>query len=259
LNTWNRIAEMLQAYREQQRSTWGDTDDVLIAKYLSGTCTSTEEDAVKQAAARHPALAELLQVLRAIAEAPLPKPILESIQMPAAAAVAPVRSAAASAVGIWSILGPAARLVEGLTAWLDEAGRVAAAGLKSVLDLPEPAFARAMKKAGAATRAGEAIWTIPLPEGEGQLTLTVARGASSGLWTLMIELDLPPGVTLDPEARLEISDEQGEKEVPGPLSNFLNKLIVLKEGAWQVRLLGVGSSDLLLPLMLGPSRSGSPS
>jgi hypothetical protein len=205
---------------------------VLIAKYLSRTCSSEEAAAVEQAAAGHKALAELLQVLRGVAMTPLPSP--------------------------W-ILGPVARLVEGLAAWLDQAGRVAADGLKSVLNVPEPAFALAMKPPGAASRTGEAIWTVPLPDRGGWLTLTVAPGDSPGLWTLVIALDLFPGAALDPEARLEIRDEQGEEEVLGPLGSFLNKLIVLEEGPWQVKLRGVSSSDLLLPVTLGPSRSGSSS
>jgi len=235
LNTWKRIAEMLEAYRQQQKSAWGDTDDVVIAKYLSGTCSAEEKAAVEQAAKGHKALAELLHVLRDVATAPLPGP---------------------ERTGAW-IPGPVARLVEGLVAWLDEAGRVAADGLKSVLDIPEPAFAGAMKLPGAASRTGEAIWTVPLPDPGGWLTLTAAPGESPGLWTLMIAIDLFHGAAHDPEARLEISDEQGEEELAGPLGNFLNKLIVLKEGAWQVKLRGVSPSDLLLPVTLGPSRSGS--
>lgn len=268
MNPWKRVTEMLQAYREQQRAMWGEVDDVAVARYLAGTCTLSEKDAVEKAAKDHEAVAELLQVLHAIAAAPegaedpgvvvVPFP---GMQEDLAAAAVPFPGVPLSPIGaFWDVAGMAARLFEGLTARLDEAGRVVAEGLKAALAPPEPVFALQMKemKEKESDRPGEAVWTIPLPDAGGQLTLTVAPDPSPGEWTVQIKVDMPAGVELDKGADLKITDEHGDDKSPGPLADFLDRPIFLTDGVWQVKLVGVAHRELSFPLTLGRPRSGSP-
>ncbi len=232
MNDWERIAEMLRAHREQQRSAWGDTDDVVIAKYLSGACSGDEKSVVERAIAEYPALGELLHVLREIAAVPLPA---EVVAYPS----------------IWGdIAGPVVQLAERLAAWLDEAGRLAAAGLPSMLATPQLAAAGAMGLGDAESETGKAIWSIPLPDASGQLTLFVGRGESSGLWSLLVKLDLLGDARLPDDARLEIRNLQGRRELSGTLADYLKQPIALKAGSWRVTL-EIGPRVLLIPLELG--------
>jgi len=268
VNPWKRVTEMLQAYREQQRAMWGEVDDVAVARYLAGTCTASERTSVEKAAEDHEAVAELLQVLRAVAAAPegAAEPEVVAVPFPgmpddlADAAVPFPGVPLASKAAFWDVVGMAARLFEGLTARLDEAGRVVAEGLKAALAPAEPVLASQMKKMTEkeSDRPGEAVWTIPLPDAGGQLTLTVAPDPSPGEGTVEIKVDMPAGVVLDQGAKLEISDENGDAKHSGPLAQFLEKPISLIDGVWQVELLGVGHRELSIPLTLGRPRSGSP-
>jgi hypothetical protein len=247
LNDWERIADMLRAYREQQRSTWGDADDMVVAKYLSGDCSPNEKDVVERAVAQYPALGELVEVLREIAAAPLPGEMPVSRFSPALTTVS-----APPISRIWEdISAPVIRLAERLTAWLDDAGRLAAAGLQSVLATPQFATARAMGVADAASEAGKAIWSIPLPDANGHLTLFVGPGRPSGLWSLLVKLDLPGDARLPKDARLEIRNARGRREISGALADFLKEPITLKAGSWQVTV-EIGPRALLIPLDLGP-------
>jgi hypothetical protein len=245
LNDWKRVTEMLRAYRDQQRSTWGDTDDVLVAKYLSNVCNSQEQAVVERACAERPAAwGELVQVLREIAAAPLP-PIETS-----------VLHTEPGTVRIWDdMAAPVIRLAERLSAWLDRAGTLAANGLRSVLATPQFATAGAMGSADVESEAGKAIWSIPLPDGAGKLTLFVGPGESPDEWALLLKLDLAGDAQLPDHARLEIRNGKGRQELSGPLGDYLKKAITLTTGSWRMTL-EIGPRSLLIPMDLGPPDAG---
>jgi hypothetical protein len=235
LNDWEHIANMLRAYSEQQRSTWGNTDDVVVAKYLSGDRSPEVKTVVERAITEYPALGELLEVLGEIAAAPLPMP-------------SPVVSPAAL---VWrELAGSAVQLAERLVAWLDEAGRVAAAGLQSMLATPQMAAAGVMRLTDSEPETGKAVWSIPLPGDSGRLTLFVGPAESLGLWSLLVKLDLPADTRLPDDARLEIRAPDGRQSVAGPLASYLKQPIKLKAGTWRMTL-EIGPRVLLIPVDLG--------
>lgn len=245
MKDWNRVADVLRGYREQQRSAWGDTDDVLVAKYLSRVCSSDEKKLVETAIGEYPALSELVRVLRDIATAPLP---MAEVAVPPPVPVT---------TRIWEdVTAPVIRLAERLTAWLDEAGRLAADGLQSVLATPQMATAGAMGPADVQAEAGKAIWSVPLPDGAGELTLFVGPGESSNEWNLLLKLDLAGDARLPDGARLEIRNGEDQQVLSGPLSDFLKKAITLSAGSWRVRL-EIGPRVLLIPLDLGPPNAAA--
>jgi anti-sigma factor RsiW len=63
---WNRVATELRACRDAQLRAWGDLDDVQVARYLAGICSSEERATIEQAMQSLPDAREVIQVLRAV-------------------------------------------------------------------------------------------------------------------------------------------------------------------------------------------------
>src|SRR5436309_1512940 len=51
---WDRVARDLRSYRKEQRRQWGDVDEALIARYLTGGCTPDEKLKVERARREFP-------------------------------------------------------------------------------------------------------------------------------------------------------------------------------------------------------------
>jgi hypothetical protein len=74
---WERLAVELRAYGQAQRQTWGDVDDIQLARYLAGASSPPERAAVEQAMRDFPDVREVVDLLRSAlpeleVEAPAP-------------------------------------------------------------------------------------------------------------------------------------------------------------------------------------------
>ena len=213
---WDTIRAELRAYQEQQKKTWGDINDIAVAKYLSGLCTADEQHAVEKAAATYPAIRELVDQVRQ------------------ALTAAGIETAQVTAPMLWRVAGHAAELMGRLATWVDESGRLLAAGLESWIATPQPAFGRCMGREAVPGEPPEAAWEIPLPdEVPGRLTLAVRPAEKPGDWFVSCKLLSQDGGAL-PSARLEITTESGKVELAGWLDNDLNEPIRLRAGEWHI-------------------------
>src|SRR2546430_2749507 len=60
---WQRVADGLRSFKEKQRERWGGVDEWLMARYISGNCTSEEKQKVEAARREYPHLDESLEVV----------------------------------------------------------------------------------------------------------------------------------------------------------------------------------------------------
>src|SRR5262245_55695501 len=81
---WARAATEVRAYREAQRSRWGDLDETAIARFVAGGATADERHRVLGAMHRHPELRECIETVQAIVSAHLPEEnvAFESLGLP---------------------------------------------------------------------------------------------------------------------------------------------------------------------------------
>ena len=64
-NAWLvRVAADLSVHIEDQRQTWGDTDELVRARYVAGLCSDEERLRVEQAMRDFPAVRESIEVIR---------------------------------------------------------------------------------------------------------------------------------------------------------------------------------------------------
>jgi hypothetical protein len=82
---WARTASELVAYREQYRNTWGDVDDLVLARFLSGEITDDEAERVRRALADHPAVRECIAIVEEVFD--------QARELPDPAAAPPVNPA----------------------------------------------------------------------------------------------------------------------------------------------------------------------
>jgi hypothetical protein len=71
---WTLVASELRAVRALQREAWGDVDDTLIARYLSGEASDEESRLVEQAIETHPKVRECVEILREVFDASAEEP-----------------------------------------------------------------------------------------------------------------------------------------------------------------------------------------
>ena len=60
----SRLAADLAAHDAEQRQVWGDTDELLRARYTAGMCTEEEKARVEQAMRDFPAVRESIETVR---------------------------------------------------------------------------------------------------------------------------------------------------------------------------------------------------
>jgi len=63
---WLECKKALQAYQQEQQATWGNADELTVARYLSGECTDEERENVEREMASHPYLAECIRFIRKV-------------------------------------------------------------------------------------------------------------------------------------------------------------------------------------------------
>ncbi len=238
MDRWDRLANALRAYQTSQQEAWGDLDDYTLARYLEGVGTDEERRSVEQAMARFPALGELVHVVQNVLAAPTTEH--EPIPAPPAVAV--------DAGRCWRPAGTILELVDRLAAWVDQAGRTAAAGLREAFSEPRVAVAGTMS-AGAET-AQDARWEIPLLGLEARLVLALRPGASRGQWVLRLQILAPREFAVPSQARLEILRPNGRRAVSGRLVDHLDEPIHLTDGQWQVAV-EFGEQTFRIPLQTG--------
>jgi hypothetical protein len=74
-DTWDRLAAELKACREAQRRAWGDTDNLLLGRYLADDLTPEERNRVESSLKEHPDLQLLTDVVREVmADCPAEEP-----------------------------------------------------------------------------------------------------------------------------------------------------------------------------------------
>ncbi|KKL09087.1 hypothetical protein LCGC14_2569390, partial [marine sediment metagenome] len=121
MKRWERIAEKLRAYRDEQQEVWGNMDDLTITRYLCDTCKDEEEErSVQQIMDEKPAVRELVEAVKAV---------LQPVWVSAAAAAAPPAD--------WRH-APGKLLKNPLEAWIDQTGQLMARGLDLLMAGPEP-------------------------------------------------------------------------------------------------------------------------
>jgi hypothetical protein len=64
---WARISSELAAYRRQRRESWGNLDDLTLARYLAGEATNAEAERVRLAMDQHPKVRDCVAILREVA------------------------------------------------------------------------------------------------------------------------------------------------------------------------------------------------
>lgn len=204
---WEVIAAALLAARQAQRRTWGSMDDLTVANYIAGSCTSEERKEVEQWMREFPAVRELVEVVRA--------------SLPAhAGATATARAAA----HVWTESRQAfLRLSEGLAAWIDQAGQGIAAGLADCQLAPQVAMAGRTLDASqpAAMR-----WQIPLDPLTAKLTIELRPVAQDG-WQLVLRSE-----GLSPDALLEVTLAGRESDLSDRLSTWEGQPVSLEPGTW---------------------------
>lgn len=70
--SWERMAAELRAGRAAQRQAWGDTDNLLLGRYLADDLSPEERQQVEQALEEHPDLQLLTEVVREVMAEPEP-------------------------------------------------------------------------------------------------------------------------------------------------------------------------------------------
>jgi hypothetical protein len=102
---WQWIAAELRAYREAQDQVWGGLDDVVVARYLAGTCTQEEKLRVEGVANERRAVANLLALVREVCDgATVARAADAIIELPAQESREAVRAEPAATV-TWNTRG----------------------------------------------------------------------------------------------------------------------------------------------------------
>src|SRR5437868_2141154 len=75
---WDRVASELRAYKETQQQAWGDIDNAMLGRYLTGDVTSEERRQIEQALTQLPELRKLTDIVRDVLDefdpaAPVPQ------------------------------------------------------------------------------------------------------------------------------------------------------------------------------------------
>jgi len=85
---WERVAAELRAVREAQQRTWGNLDNALLGRYLSGEATTAEQAQVETALEILPDLKLLTNLVRDVltVSGPAVPPEPVTVRAPAAAA-----------------------------------------------------------------------------------------------------------------------------------------------------------------------------
>src|SRR5689334_23352790 len=65
---WERVADELRAYREEQRRAWGDMDSTTLGRYLAGEVDANERQRIESALEELPELRKLTDVVRGVLE-----------------------------------------------------------------------------------------------------------------------------------------------------------------------------------------------
>ena len=59
----NVFAQELAVYIADQEHTWGGMDELILSRYISGTCSEEERRKVEEAAEKYPAVRECLDLV----------------------------------------------------------------------------------------------------------------------------------------------------------------------------------------------------
>lgn len=63
---WANVAAQLKQYRDQQRASWGNVDDALVAKYIAGEATDAEKEQVETAIKDNPNIKQAIEVIQEV-------------------------------------------------------------------------------------------------------------------------------------------------------------------------------------------------
>lgn len=251
MRRWNQLAAELQAYQANLDEAWGDLDDVTIAKYLSGTASREEIDAVKKGIQEKPAIRELIDVVSevfAAVDQPEWKP------QPATASQFKWRTE------------PFVVLGETLQVWLDRAGQLMARGLESLA--AEAGYQPAPEVAGvpmgrkldgtlgsesdATTKPSpkERCWRIQVEEAGYLLTVRIRPATREDAWELRVEVTSDADPDIAGRAEFAISRPDDSPIVKEEIAAYADKFIEIGCGKWELTI-QVDDDIRVLPLEIG--------
>jgi len=261
VDNWEEIAAALKAYRRAQHETWGEVDDVAIAKYLAGDCSPEERQTVEEAIRSHPAYGELIDVVKEVLEDFHPVAAAEAVPQ-ASTEVAPQ---AAVPAPCWSGVGAVWELVERLAARIAEDGKMVASGFQGLLMGPQVRVAQTM--AGGATGQDEvetADWKIPLPTEDGALHVWISPSRKlPAQWELRCTLELSRHAEPIAGAWIEVRTRAGRRKHRGPMDHAPDRpggyrqTIFLRSGEFRITIL-LGERSLEFPVEVGSLTPDSP-
>jgi len=241
---WNRLIADLRRYRSLHRETWGDVDDVLLARFLAGTCTDEEHLTVRQVRNTYPAVDRLLDKLRDAIAAP------DTLESDLA-----VPKASPATSSLWQSGANDRTLADRLGAWIGQSGTVLSEGLSGLQVDFQPAYAQAMGPADQDNVESRIAWNIPLPDHQGMLAISIWPTGDPDQWNLVCLLENLNDQTASTDVRGELRDADGELDVSFRLADTRKEPVYVSTGNWTL-LVYVDQRPWRIPLRLGPAESG---
>lgn len=166
--TWEQVAAALAQYQRAERETWGEMDNVIVAKFVAGLASDEERRLVEQWCREFPAVRMLVDAVSGVPDRGSGR---ESGPPPA---VSP------STGGLWSAVGDAMRQAcAPLDVWRDQGGVICSRGLAAFREeTPDPVGA------AMGDELQETSWRLPLHPLRATLRLGLCHAGES--WRLRV-------------------------------------------------------------------------
>ncbi len=248
MKRWEEIEAQLRAYRDQQRELWGDTDDMLLTRYLSGTCTEDEARSVEVAMDQKPAVRELVEGVQELLQP------------------AWVAALATTPVTPGRIAKQAMALRTSLQIWRDRAGRLLSRGLELLMVEPEslPALGFAGVPLGehedlplegqqgtkATPQQKGCCWRIPVGDAGYTLSVCASPAVAEGRWNLAVAITSDTAAPVSEQARFSIARPDDIPVIETTVSKYTGKSIEIAGGMWNLTIT-VGGDIRVVALELG--------
>ncbi len=247
---WDEFAATWLRYREDQQQSWGDVDDLTLARYLAGTTSETEDRRIEAEMAAHPVLKEAVEFMRALPGI-APEPVAAAAEVPEAGR-------------LWQSLEGVWQLPESLRVWVDDQRQMLAEGLEKLGAGPRPLAASLLdhdEETSAITRA----WLVPVPEVEPPVYLSIQVTLREDAWDvglILIDAVTPPiSASESPSFDSLLTDTEVVFAPLDPDSGLLEQVVTLRDllrwpiplesGQWTIRLTLPGGTPMTIPLELG--------
>ena len=221
---WERIIADLRTYQRLRLAELGGVTEMILAKYLSGTCTDEERRAVERARAHSSVVGEVLDTASAV--------FAELDETPGAE----------DRPTLWG------DLVGCIRAFVDTAGSLITEGFEDrrlpVQQGCVPATMNAPEQV-----VPSAAWTFPGRQGRASLVVAIAQNPQSDVWRVMLRLH--DGLAAGAKGfHLEVKDATGQVLLAGALEELAAEPVELAHGCWTLLVSGP-TERWQIPLELG--------